>query len=101
MPYASAPSPPVAVIAPLVVIVLVLRALIPRTSGPPSPADAVIDPLNVIVLLLATPMPVTFEAFPPMADTAFIQVEVADSPHIIERFTDLTDKENPYFRYRL
>ncbi|ORM86216.1 glycine cleavage system transcriptional repressor [Pantoea allii] len=31
-------------------------------------------------------------ARPPMADTAFIQVEVADSPHIIERFTDLTDK---------
>ncbi len=29
---------------------------------------------------------------PPMPDTAFIQVEVADSPHIIERFTDLIDK---------
>ncbi len=29
---------------------------------------------------------------PPMPDTAFIQVEVADSPHTIERFTDLIDK---------
>lgn len=31
-------------------------------------------------------------ARPPMPATVFVQVEVADSPHIIERFTDLFDK---------
>lgn len=30
-------------------------------------------------------------ARPPMPDTVWVQVEVADSPHIIERFTDLFD----------
>lgn len=32
------------------------------------------------------------KARPPMPDTALVQVEVPDSPHIIERFTDLIDK---------
>ncbi|WP_312241953.1 glycine cleavage system transcriptional repressor [Pantoea sp.] len=32
------------------------------------------------------------KARPPMPATVFVQVEVADSPHIIERFTDLFDK---------
>lgn len=31
-------------------------------------------------------------ARPPMPATVIVQVEVADSPHIIERFTDLFDK---------
>ena len=45
--------------------------------------------LELLIVMKRT----TFRERPPMPATVWVQIEVADSPHIIERFTDLFDSQ--------
>ncbi len=49
--------------------------------------------LELLIVMKRTNARVT----PPMPATVWVQVEVPDSPHIIERFTDLFDKHQMNF----
>ncbi len=48
--------------------------------------------LDLLIVMKRT----TAQQRPPMPASVWVQVEVADSPHLIERFTDLFDTHNMY-----